>query len=119
MNPSRLLLLIGAILAEVAATLMLRASVVDPIWIPGVVVFYALAFFLLGLTQRIGMPLGAVYATWSASGVALVAMLGLVFFGDGLGLGAIIGIVLIIIGVILVEAGSPEESATAETEVSE
>ena len=34
MNPSRLLLLIGAILAEVAATLMLRASVVDPIWIP-------------------------------------------------------------------------------------
>ena len=46
-------------------------------------------------------------------------MLGLVFFGDGLGLGAIIGIVLIIIGVILVEAGSPEESATAETEASE
>lgn len=119
MNPSRLLLLIGAILAEVAATLMLRASVVDPIWIPGVVVFYALAFFLLGLTQRIGMPLGAVYATWSASGVALVAMLGLVFFGDGLGLGAIIGIVLIIIGVILVEAGTPEETETVDTEVSE
>ena len=35
MNSKRLLLLVAAILAEVAATLMLRASVSDPVWIPG------------------------------------------------------------------------------------
>ena len=57
MNSKRLLLLVAAILAEVAATLMLRASVSDPVWIPGVVVLYATAFFILGLTQRLGMPL--------------------------------------------------------------
>ncbi|WP_209326390.1 DMT family transporter [Brevibacterium renqingii] len=115
MTARRLLLLIGAILAEVAATLMLRAAVDEPIWIPGVVLFYATAFFILGLTQRIGMPLGAVYATWSASGVALVAMLGLVFFGDALGIGAIIGIAIIIVGVVLVESGSPDEPEAVET----
>src|SRR5699024_6469590 len=101
------------------ATLMLRASSADPLWIPGVVVFYALAFFILGLTQRIGMPLGAVYATWSASGDALGAMRGLVFFGDALGIGAIIGIDIIIIGVILVEPGPPAETETVVAEVSE
>ncbi|UVI36761.1 DMT family transporter [Brevibacterium spongiae] len=119
MTARRILLLVAAILAEVAATLMLRASVVDPIWIPGVVVFYAIAFFILGLTQRLGMPLGAVYATWSASGVALVAALGVVFFGEHLSIGAIIGIAVIIIGVILVESGSPEESESVEAEVTE
>lgn len=119
MNPRRLLLLVAAILAEVAATLMLRASIADPIWIPGVVVLYATAFFILGLTQRLGMPLGAVYATWSASGVALVAMLGVLFFGEALGVVAMIGISVIIIGVILVESGTPEESETVETGVSE
>ncbi|WP_166969835.1 SMR family transporter [Brevibacterium atlanticum] len=119
MSPRRLLLLAAAILAEVAATLMLRASVADPIWIPGIVVLYATAFFILGLTQRLGMPLGAVYATWSASGVALVAMLGVVFFGELLSISAIIGIAVIIIGVILVESGSPEAHETAEAEVAE
>ena len=117
MNAKRLLLLVMAILAEVAATLMLRASVADPRWIPGVVVLYATAFFILGLTQRLGMPLGAVYATWSASGVALVAVLGV--FGELLSIGAIIGIALIIIGVILVESGTPEESETVDAEVTE
>ncbi|TGD08662.1 QacE family quaternary ammonium compound efflux SMR transporter [Brevibacterium sp. S111] len=111
---TRLLLLAVAILAEVAATLMLRASIADPVWIPGVVILYAAAFFILGLTQRLGMPLGAVYATWSASGVALVAMLGVVFFGEVLSLGAVIGIVVIIIGVVLVESGTPGESETVE-----
>ena len=119
MNSKRLLLLVTAILAEVAATLMLRASVSDPVWIPGVVVLYATAFFILGLTQRLGIPLGAVYATWSASGVALVAVLGVVFFGELLSIGAIIGIALIIIGVILVESGAPEESETVGAEVTE
>ena len=119
MNSTRLLLLVTAILAEVAATLMLRAAVADPVWIPGVVVLYAAAFFILGLTQRLGMPLGAVYATWSASGVALVAVLGVVFFGELLSVAAIIGIALIIIGVILVESGTCEESAPVVTEVTE
>ncbi|MGC2942484.1 MULTISPECIES: DMT family transporter [unclassified Brevibacterium] len=119
MKSKRLLLLVTAILAEVAATLMLRASVSDPVWIPGVVVLYAAAFFILGLTQRLGMPLGTVYATWSASGVALVAMLGVVFFGEFLGIGAIIGIALIIIGVILVESGASGKSEAVDAEVAE
>lgn len=119
MNKRRLLLLAGAILAEVAGTLTLRAAVDHPGWIPAVVLFYAGAFFLLGLTQRIGMPLGAVYATWAASGVTLVAVLGLVFFGDGLSIGAVIGIAIIVIGVILVETGTPGESETVTAEVSE
>ena len=114
MNVRRLLLLFGAIVAEVIGTLALRASVDHPGWIPAVVAFYAAAFFILGLTQRLGMPLGAVYATWAASGVTLVAVLGMVFFGDSLSIAAMIGIAVIIVGVILVETGTADRPQAAE-----
>lgn len=110
-------LLAGAIAAEVAGTLTLKASLDHPGWIPAVVVFYVLAFALLGLTQRLGMPIGAVYGVWAACGVSLVAILGMVLFGDALSIGAMIGIVVIIIGVVLVETGTPDTPAEADSEV--
>lgn len=110
------LLLAGAILAEVAGTLTLRATVEHPAWTPAVVVSYVLAFLLLGLTLRTGMPVGVVYGIWGASGVALVALLGTVLFDEMLSVGALIGIAVIIAGVALVETGSrpAPDASTAE-----
>lgn len=116
MSKRRLVLLAGAILAEVAGTLSLRAAVDHPGWIPLVVLFYACAFVLLGLTQRLGMPIGAVYGIWAASGVALVAVFGMVFFGDSLSIAAMIGVALIIVGVVFVETGSTDEPVKAAGE---
>ncbi len=108
------LLLSAAIAAEVAGTLTLRATVDNPGWLPVVIISYVAAFTLIGLTLRAGMPVGAVYGIWGASGVALVAALGVLLFQETLSLGGAAGIAVIIAGVILIETGSrphPEASA--------
>ncbi len=66
---------------------------------------YAAAFVLLSLTLRCGMPLGIAYGIWGATGVALTAILSLVFFGEPLTWVMIAGIACIMGGVVLVEAG--------------
>lgn len=103
------LLLAGAIAAEVTATLSLRAS--DGFSRIGftllVVAGYATAFGLLGVILKQGMPVGVAYGIWSASGVAIVAVLGKVIFGEALTAAMIGGIVLIAGGVMLVELGRP------------
>lgn len=103
-----------AILSETAATLSLRASVDDPRWFAVVALGYVIAFAALGLALRVGMPIGAAYGIWGASGVALTALLGTVLFGEHLGLLALIGIALIMLGVVLVETGgAPHEPGAA------
>lgn len=100
------ILLSGAIVAEVIGTLSLRAMVDQPAWVAVTVVAYIIAFGLLGLALRTGMPIGVAYGIWGAVGVALVALLGALVFGEALSTQAIIGIVVIIAGVFIVETGS-------------
>jgi small multidrug resistance pump len=100
------LFLIGAIISEVIGTVSLRATVDHSGWMPVVVVTYITAFALLGLTLRAGIPVGVAYGIWGATGVALVAVLGAVFFGELLSTTTLIGIGLIIVGVVVVETGT-------------
>lgn len=99
-------LLTCAIVAEVAGTLALRASVDRPAMAAVVVVGYAAAYYLLALALRAGMSLGAAYGIWGALGVALVTLLGTLVFGETLGAVALLGIGVIIAGVVLVETGA-------------
>jgi small multidrug resistance pump len=98
--------LICAIGLEVAATLALRASQDDLIWLPVSGLGYVGAFFLLIAVLRAGMPVGAAYGIWGASGTALTALSSAAIFGDPLTLSAAVGIGCIIAGVVLVESGS-------------
>lgn len=69
------LLLAGAILTEVTATLFLRvASTGKRRWYLPVAGGYVLAFTLLTLTLDQGMSLGVAYGIWAAAGVALTAL---------------------------------------------
>ncbi|MGH3367135.1 MAG: DMT family transporter [Nocardioidaceae bacterium] len=101
------LMLSLAIVLEVTGTLSLRASEgftrigFSLVTAAG----YSGAFYLLSLVLKQGMPVGVAYGIWSAVGVALVAVLGRVVFGDPLTLGMWVGFVLIIGGVLLVETG--------------
>jgi small multidrug resistance pump len=73
-----------AIVAEVIATSVLKASEGFARLIPSLVVLigYATAFYFLSLTLRT-MPLGIAYAVWSAVGIALVSVIGwLLYKGD-------------------------------------
>ncbi|MEJ1087282.1 SMR family transporter [Microbacterium sp. Mu-80] len=103
---NRWMLLTGAITAEVTGTLALRAATDHPLWIFLVVVAYVAAFTMLGLTLRTGIRIGVVYGIWGATGVALVAVLGLIIFDEALSNGDVIGIAAITAGVALVEPGS-------------
>jgi small multidrug resistance pump len=95
----------AAIGTEVAGTLALRASDGFTKLVPSlvVVVGYVASFILLALVLKT-LPVGIVYAIWSAVGVALVAVLGKILFDDPVPPLAAAGMVLIIGGVILVSA---------------
>jgi len=97
--------LAAAILVEVFATLALRASegFRKRVWIAPVVVGYTVSFVLLSVTLSLGMPVGIAYGVWSASGVALVAVMARVLFAEPLTLLMLAGIALIIGGVLTIE----------------
>lgn len=91
-----------AIASEIAATASLRASQGFSRLVPSIVVVigYALSFFLLAHVLKT-LPVGMVYAIWSAVGVAVLAVLGKVVWGDALPPLAILGLALIIGGILL------------------
>ncbi|MCS5714005.1 multidrug efflux SMR transporter [Herbiconiux sp. CPCC 205716] len=102
------LLLAGAIVTEVAATLALRASegFRKRRWIAPVVVFYLLAFTLLAIALAGGLPVGIAYGIWAACGVALTAILARILFKEKLTPRMIAGIALIAVGVFVIELGA-------------
>ncbi|HEY7738277.1 MAG TPA: multidrug efflux SMR transporter [Candidatus Limnocylindria bacterium] len=94
-----LLLAIGS---EVVATSALKASDGFTRLVPGVVVVvgYAASFYFLALSLR-AIPLGVVYAVWSGIGTAAIALIGVVFFRETLGVAGVAGITLIVFGVVV------------------
>ncbi len=104
---SKWLILSAAIVAEVAGTSFLKASEGFTRLGPSVVVVvgYAAAFYLLSLTLKV-IPVGVAYAIWSGVGVALIAIIGWIFFGQRLDAPAIIGMAMIVGGVIVLNVFS-------------
>ncbi|HEY3045947.1 MAG TPA: SMR family transporter [Polaromonas sp.] len=100
-----------AIIAEVIATSALKAS--DGFTRLGpslLVVFgYGVAFYCLSITLRT-LPVGVVYAIWSGAGVALIALIGWLLFGQSLDAPAIVGMALIVAGVLVLNVFSKSVS---------
>ena len=101
----------GAVVSEVSATLALRQALNQPGFYVVVGIGYALAFILLSLTLKAGMPLGVAYGLWSALGVALTAVLSMLVFGEPITVLVALGIALIMAGVLLVEVGAQRADA--------
>ena len=101
----------GAIISEVSATLALRQALNQPGFYVLVGIGYALAFILLSLTLKAGMPLGVAYGLWSALGVALTAVLSMLVFGEPITVLVALGIALIMAGVLVVEVGAQRADA--------
>ena len=99
------LFLIGAILCEVTGTMLLPATHNFTKLMPTslLAIFYLSAFYLLTFVVN-KLPIAIVYATWSGGGIFTIAILGYIFFKQTLGWQAILGLFLIVIGVILVNA---------------
>jgi small multidrug resistance pump len=101
-------ILLGAILSEVTATIALRLSDGFSKLVPSVVVAvgYLTAFTLLSQALKRGMPVGIAYGIWAAAGVALVAVIGVLFLRETLTWVQVAGLVLVIAGVAALELGA-------------
>jgi len=101
------LFLFGAILFEVTGTMLLPVTQNFTKLIPTSIlsICYLSAFYLLTFVVN-KLPIAIVYATWSGLGVFTIAILGYIFFKQTLSWQAILGLFLIVMGVILVNAYS-------------
>ncbi|MBW6510463.1 MAG: QacE family quaternary ammonium compound efflux SMR transporter [Desulfuromonadales bacterium] len=96
-----------AIISEVVGTSALKASDgFSRLW-PSLIVVagYGAAFFFLSLTLRT-IPVGVAYAIWAGAGVALIALVGWLIFGQTLDIPAVIGLLLIVTGVVVINVFS-------------
>jgi small multidrug resistance pump len=103
------LLLLAAILLEVAGTTSMKLSqgFTRPVPSAFIFVFYAGAFTALTYALR-WIDVSVAYAVWSGLGTALMAVIGAVYFGEVLTPARAACILLIVVGVVgLNLAGGP------------
>ena len=94
-------LLLGfAIVSEVIATLALRASdgFSRPLPVAAVIVGYGLSFWLLALALK-HIPVSLTYAIWSGVGTALIAVGGVLAFGETMNAMKLASLAVIVLGV--------------------
>lgn len=109
--PAHYVTLIAAIVFETIGTSALQASQqFSRLW-PSliVIVAYGLSFYLMALSLKV-IPVGIAYAIWSGLGVVLIALIGLMVFGQRLDWPAILGLSLIILGILVIHLFSSTAS---------
>lgn len=95
------LLLLTAIVLEVAGTTSMKLSQgFTRVW-PSVMIFvcYGLAFLALTLALK-RLDLSVAYAIWAGAGTALVALVGMVLFHEPFGWLRAVSLALVVAGVI-------------------
>tara|TARA_B100001113_G_C21031312_1_gene588106 strand:+ start:88 stop:387 length:300 start_codon:yes stop_codon:yes gene_type:complete len=87
-------------MSEILATASLKSTEGFTKFIPSalVLVGYCSAFYFLSLTLDT-IPVGVAYAIWSGVGIVGIAIISVIFHGQNLDLGSIIGMALIIAGI--------------------
>ena len=76
-----------------------------PLPILGVILFYLSAFALMSVSLK-SLEIGTVYAIWAAAGTALIAIIGILLFGESFPWEKILGLVLVIVGVVLLKVSN-------------
>ena len=96
-----------AIISEVIGTSALKSAAGFTRFWPSIIVVagYASAFYFLSLTLKT-IPVGVAYAIWSGAGTTLIALIGWIFIGQKLDIPAVVGILLIVLGVIVLNVFS-------------
>jgi small multidrug resistance pump len=101
------ILLMTAILAEVAATMSLRATegFTRPLPSIAVVAGYGVAFLCLSHSLK-AIPVGIAYATWAGAGTVCIALAAWYVYNEAPNPMSACGMALIIVGVALVNVYS-------------
>ncbi len=97
------LYLFGAIIFEVTATLLLPLSknFTKPFLSIGILIFYAISFYLLTYAIK-GIPIAIAYSTWAGMGILLITIFGFIFYSQSIQWQSLAGLLLIVIGVTIV-----------------
>ncbi|MFM9927457.1 multidrug efflux SMR transporter [Variovorax sp. H27-G14] len=96
------LLLAASVAAEVAGTIALRYADGFTRLVPSLVVAgsYAAAIWLMSISVR-QLEVGLAYAVWAGCGTAVIALLGIVWFGESMTVLRMAGVALIVSGVVV------------------
>lgn len=96
------LVLAMSVAAEVVGTVALRYADGLSRPLPSLVVgvSYAIAIWLMSLAVR-HLEVGIAYAVWAGGGAALIALTGVLWFGESMTLSRAVGVVMIIVGVVV------------------
>ena len=97
---NNMIYLLLAILFETSATVLLKVADGFTKLLPTVasIILYIISFYCLSICLK-EIPIGIAYAIWSALGIVLVTLIGIFVFKQTPDWPAIIGLLLIIIGV--------------------
>ena len=107
MNPWFLLAL--ALLLELSGTICLKLSHGFSRLVPsiGVVCFYLGSFTLMSFSLKT-LEVGIVYAIWAGVGTALIAIVGILAFGESITVLKILGLLMIVGGTFLLRLASSQ-----------
>lgn len=99
--------LILAIILEIFGTSMMKLSNGLTVLLPTAAMFagYILCFVCLSLALKT-IDMSIAYAIWSAVGIILIAIIGIIFFHENFTITKLTGILLIVIGAITVKLSS-------------
>ncbi len=101
------ILLIVAIVLEVAGTTNMKLSEGFSKLVPSVLVLFFYALSIIALTFAVNrLEVSVAYAVWSGMGTALVAVIGLWFFQESLTSTKVVALGLIIVGVVMLHLTS-------------
>lgn len=101
--------LVLAISTEIVSTLALRYTegFTKPGWTALTLIGYAVSFYALAKSLTAGMEVGIAYAVWSAVGTAVVAGVGMYFWGEAVTAAKLACLGLIIVGVVGLNLAAP------------
>lgn len=100
------LLLVGAIVLEIAGTTSMKLSQGFTRLVPSVLLFLFYLGSIVALTLALRrIDVSVAYAIWSGLGTAAIAVIGMLFFREDIGAVKLVSIGLIVIGVIGVNLG--------------
>jgi small multidrug resistance pump len=100
------LYLAGAIALEIAGTTSMKLSMGFTRMTPSVLLFVFYLGSIIALTLALQkIEVSVAYAIWSGVGTAAIAVIGMLFFSEGVSLIKTVSIALIVIGVIGVNLG--------------
>ncbi len=101
-------LLLFAIVVEIIATTCLKLTESFTVLFPTIIVLlcYATSFYLISIVVKT-IPVGVTYAIWSGLGIVGTSIFSYLIYDQVLSLGAMLGIALVLIGVMITQLANP------------